>query len=208
MIRLTVARYYTPSGRCIQKPYSPDDEDNYDRDILNRFNSGELTRADSVHLNTAERFRPLRNGRTVYGGGGVMPDLFVALDTTQNNAYSRDLLGKGVYNSFSINYIDTHRTELSRQFRNEDSFISGFEVDDELLSRFTDFAAKEGVPFDREQYQAALPTIKAIIKGMIGRDLFTQSTYFRVINTLGDEYREALRLIQDRKAYDQLLSGK
>ena len=206
MIRLTVARYYTPSGRCIQKPYSTDDDsDSYERDILHRYESGELSNADSVHVNKAEAYRTLRNGRTVYGGGGVMPDLFVAIDTTQNNAYARDLLGKGVYSSFSIKYIDTHRKQLSKTYRSEDSFISDFQVGEPLLKEFTDYAAKEGVAFNEEQYNEALPTIKAIIKGMIGRDLFSQSTYFRVINELGNEYREALQLIQDTNRYDSLL---
>lgn len=206
MIRLTVARYYTPSGRCIQKPYSTDDDsDSYERDILHRYESGELSNADSVHVNKAEAYRTLRNGRTVYGGGGVMPDLFVAIDTTQNNAYARDLLGKGVYSSFSIKYIDTHRKQLSKTYRSEDSFISDFQVGEPLLNEFTDYAAKEGVAFNEEQYNEALPTIKAIIKGMIGRDLFSQSTYFRVINELGNEYREALQLIQDTNRYNSLL---
>ena len=206
MIRLTVARYYTPSGRCIQKPYSTDDDsDSYERDILHRYESGELSNADSVHVNKAEAYRTLRNGRTVSGGGGVMPDLFVAIDTTQNNAYARDLLGKGVYSSFSINYIDTHRKQLSKTYRSEDSFISDFQVGEPLLKEFTDYAAKEGVAFNEEQYNEALPTIKAIIKGMIGRDLFSQSTYFRVINELGNEYREALQLIQDTNRYNSLL---
>ncbi|MBD5422194.1 MAG: S41 family peptidase [Bacteroides sp.] len=206
MIRLTVARYYTPSGRCIQKPYSTDDDsDSYERDILHRYESGELSNADSVHVNKAEAYRTLRNGRTVYGGGGVMPDLFVAIDTTQNNAYARDLLGKGVYSSFSIKYIDTHRKQLSKTYRSEDSFISDFQVGEPLLKEFTDYAAKEGVAFNEEQYNEALPTIKAIIKGMIGRDLFSQSTYFRVINELGNEYREALQLIQDTNRYNSLL---
>ncbi len=205
MIRLTVARYYTPSGRCIQKPYA-DGEDAYENDILNRLNSGELTNADSVHVNAAEQYKTLRNGRTVYGGGGVMPDLFVALDTTGTSSYSRDLLAKGVYNSFCVNYIDQHRKELKKLYKNEDLFVEKFTVDDQLLGQFRDYAAKEGVEFNQEGYEKALPTIKSIVKAIIGRDLFTQSTYYRVVNEDNKVYQQALRLISDDNEYNRLLN--
>ena len=207
MIRLTVARYYTPSGRCIQKPYA-DGEDAYENDILNRLNSGELTNADSVHVNAAEQYKTLRNGRTVYGGGGVMPDLFVALDTTGTSSYSRYLLAKGVYNSFCVNYIDQHRKELKKLYKNEDLFVEKFTVDDQLLGQFRDYAAKEGVEFNQEGYEKALPTIKSIVKAIIGRDLFTQSTYYRVVNEDNKVYQQALRLISDDNEYNRLLNKK
>ena len=205
MIRLTVARYYTPSGRCIQKPYSEGD-DAYANDIENRFNAGELTNADSVHVNKAERYTTLRNGRTVYGGGGVMPDRFVALDTTSTSKYSREILAKGVYNSFCINYIDEHRKSLKKSYKTEDAFIKDFVVTEELLKQFCDYAEKEGVPFDQTGYEDALPTIKCIIKAIIGRDLFTQSTYYRVTNEINNVYQEALRLIQNDQEYNSLLN--
>lgn len=205
MIRLTVARYYTPSGRCIQKPYA-DGEGAYENDIENRYNAGELMNADSVHLNTAERYQTLRNGRKVYGGGGIMPDRFVALDTTGTSKYSRALLAKGLYNSFCINYIDEHRKNLKKSFKSEDAFIDDFVVTDELLQQFCDYATKEGVEFDQQGYDDALPTIKTIIKAIIGRDLFTQSTYYRVTNQINNVYQEALRLIQNDQEYNSLLN--
>lgn len=207
MIRLTVARYYTPSGRCIQKPYA-DGEEAYEKDILNRLDSGELTNADSVHIDNSDIHYTLRNRRPVYGGGGVMPDRFVALDTTGTSAYSRNLLAKGVYNTFCVNYIDSHRKELKKQFKNEDAFIAGFTVDEPLLGQFRDYAAKEGVEFDQEGYDKALPTIKSIIKAIIGRDLFTQSVYYRVVNEDNPVYKEALRLIRDNEEYNRLLGRK
>ena len=205
MIRLTVARYYTPSGRCIQKPYDSGDGD-YERDIINRYNAGELTTADSIHVNESERYSTLRNGRTVYGGGGVMPDKFVALDTTGTSDYSRNLLAKGVYNSFCINYIDNNRKNLKKAYKSEDDFSDKFVVEEPLLKEFCDYAVKEGVEFNQEGYDMALPTIKCIIKAIIGRDLFTQSTYYRVTNQINNVYQEALRLIQNDEEYNSLLN--
>lgn len=205
MIRLTVARYYTPSGRCIQKPYEKGG-DAYDDDIENRFNAGELMNADSVHVNKAERYTTLRNGRTVYGGGGIMPDRFVALDTTGTSKYSRQLLAKGLYNSFCINYIDENRKALKKSYKSEDAFVDKFDVNDAMLKQFCDYAAKEGVEFDQKGYDEALPTIKCIIKAIIGRDLFTQSTYYRVTNEINNVYQEALRLIQNEQEYNSLLN--
>ncbi|MCM1293656.1 MAG: S41 family peptidase [Bacteroides sp.] len=208
MIRLTIARYYTPSGRCIQKPYTPGDEDSYAGDILSRYQSGELTSSDSVHLEGLPKFETLVNHRPVYGGGGIMPDIFVAIDTTASNDYSRDLLARGIYNNFCINYIDEHRKELKKQFRTEDQFVSEFRVDYSLMKQFRNFAAKEGVEAkDEQQFLDVAPTIATIIKAYIGRDMFTQSTYYRIVNNISNEYREALRIITDDDAYYKILTG-
>lgn len=205
MIRLTVARYYTPSGRCIQKPYTDGDDEDYELDLLNRLQHGELTNADSISIDRTEVYKTLKNGRTVYGGGGIMPDLFVPLDTTDNSAYARDLLAKGVYNTFCVNYVDDHRKELKKQYSSEDDFIDNFAVTETLLGQFRETAEKEGVEFDSNGYEKSLTTIKAVIKGFIGRDLFTQSTYYRVVNPTLKEYTEALRVITDDALYNSLL---
>ena len=207
MIRLTVARYYTPSGRCIQKHYDADDSESYEKDLLNRYNSGELYSADSVDIDRTTPYYTLRNHRTVYGGGGIMPDRFVAIDTTDITDYSRDLIAKGVYNTFALNYLDNHRDELKKAYRTEDAFVDNFEVTDALLKEFTDRAATEGVAFNEEQYDRSLPTIKAVLKGMIGRDLFSESTYFRIINRIEPEYEEAVRIITDPELYNSLLQA-
>lgn len=206
MIRLTVARYYTPSGRCIQKPYKAGDTEDYDMDILNRYNSGELSNADSVHVDNSERFETLKSHRIVYGGGGIMPDLFVPIDTTGMNNYSRDILAQGIYNSFCTNYIDDHRKELKKNFKTEDKYIRDFNVDDKLLSEFRSFAKAKGIECDQHAFDQVKPTIATIIKAYIGRDLFTQSTYYRIANNLNNIYEEALRIIRDDAAYNALIS--
>lgn len=205
MIRLTVARYYTPSGRCIQKPYTEGDDEAYERDILTRYEAGELTNADSIHLNTTEQYLTLKNRRTVYGGGGIMPDRFVPLDTTGTNEYSRDVLAKGIYNTFCTNYIDANRKELKKQYKSENAFISDFKVDDKMLSDFREYAEKQGVKSDQKDFDEVTPLVSTIIKAYIGRDLFTQSTYFRIVNSISNVYMEALHIIQNDNLYNSLL---
>lgn len=208
MIRLTIARYYTPSGRCIQKPYEEGEDDAYNRDILSRYESGELTNAASVHTDGQPAYKTLRLGRTVYGGGGIMPDYFVAIDTTATNNYSRDLLAQGIYNPFCVNYIDKNRKQLKKIYTTEDSFVENFRVDQTLLNEFRDYAAKEKIECDQADFDAVAPMIATIIKAYIGRDLFTQSTYFRIVNSISDEYSEALKIITNSKTYNSILSKK
>ncbi len=205
MIRLTVARYYTPSGRCIQKPYSDGDDSNYAEDILHRYRSGELSNADSVHINKAEKFTT-DNGRVVYGGGGIMPDRFVPIDTTYYSDYYRDLVAKGAVNRFCMEYVDKHRSQLKKNYRNEEAFVAGFEVTDEMMDRLKDIGEKEGVEFNAAEYERSEPQMRLSIKGLIGRDLFEQSTYHRVVNAIDPSYNEALRLIQDEAEYKSLLT--
>lgn len=207
MIRLTVARYYTPSGRCIQKPYAEGEEDAYELDIVNRYKSGELTNADSIHANAGEKFSTLRTGRTVYGGGGIMPDVFVPIDTTTNSDYSRDVLAKGVYNQFCASYVDTHRKEIKRRWKSEDDFVDSFEVTDAMMADFRAMAQREGVEFDSEGYERSLPFMKTVIKALIGRDVYSESTYYRVVNPTNETYVKALEIITDHPRYQSILSG-
>lgn len=204
MIRLTVARYYTPSGRCIQKSYESG-QDDYSKDILHRIKSGELSSADSIHVDLSQKFTTLTNGRTVYGGGGIIPDVFVPVDTTFYSDYYRDLLAKGAVNRLCIDYVDHNRKALRKAYKNEDSFISDFEVTDDILNQLRAIGEREGVEFNEEQYRTSLPWIKSVIKAIIGRDLFEQSTYFRIVNPMTPEYREALDVITDADRYNSLL---
>ncbi len=136
-----------------------------------------------------------------------MPDRFVAIDTTDITDYSRDLVAKGVYNTFTLNYLDNHRDEIKKKYPSEDLFVEKFEIPETMLKEFTDRATAEGVTFNAEQYDRSLPLIKAILKGMLGRDLFTQSTYYRIINPIEPEYEEALRIISDPDLYDSFLKA-
>lgn len=209
MIRLTTARYYTPSGRCIQKPYTRGQRDDYDMDIINRFNSGELTNADSLHaMPDSLRFSTLRNRRTVFGGGGINPDRFVPLDTTLNTDYYRDLVAKGVVNQYVISYIDTHRQELKKQYKNEDKFLKNFEVTEQMVEQLVARGEKDSIACNREELERSLPMVKSVLKGLIMRDLFEDGSYYRAVNHLNNIYNRGVELINNREEYERLLSGR
>lgn len=206
MIRLTVSRYYTPSGRSIQKPYAPGDEESYRKDMLHRYEAGEFSSADSIHLPDSLRFETLHNHRPVYGGGGIMPDLFVPIDTTAFTPYYRNLVAKGVLNRFCITYVDRNRSQLNREYPDVDAFIAKFSVDSAMIDDIVKLGVADSVKLDSAQLERSRPMIETIVKGIIARDLFDTSAYFRVVNPqLSPVYREALGLINDERRYNRLL---
>lgn len=207
MIRLTTARYYTPSGRCIQKPYTSGDRKEYDLDILNRFNSGELSNADSVHLPDSLRYTTLRSKRTVYGGGGIMPDRFVPIDTTMYSDYYRDLVAKGVINQYVLSYMDKNRNALKKKYRNTDKFIKGFEMSPEMVSGLVERGMKDSVMLDSAGLERSLPMIKTIVKGLLLRDLYDDAYYFQVSNGMNPVFLKAMELINNDEEYYRLLNG-
>lgn len=205
LIRLTIARYYTPSGRCIQKPYDKGN-DAYARDIIDRYNNGELTSADSIHFPDSLRYTTLRSKRVIYGGGGIMPDRFVPFDTTQYTKYYRSLVAKGVINTFSVNYVDKNRKQLKRQYKTEDDFCSRFSVSDDMVEELTQLGLREKVEINKEELKTSAPLIRRVLKSMIARDLWTMDAYFRVYNEENDIVQEALRIISDDALYDRVLN--
>lgn len=206
MIRLTVSRYYTPSGRSIQKPYAPGDEESYRKDMLHRYEAGEFSSADSIHLPDSLRFETLHNHRPVYGGGGIMPDLFVPIDTTAFTPYYRNLVAKGILNRFCITYVDRNRSQLNREYPDVDVFIAKFSVDSAMIDDIVKLGVADSVKLDSAQLERSRPMIETIVKGIIARDLFDTSAYFRVVNPqLSPVYREALGLINDERRYNRLL---
>lgn len=206
MIRLTVSCYYTPSGRSIQKPYAPGDEESYRKDMLHRYEAGEFSSADSIHLPDSLRFETLHNHRPVYGGGGIMPDLFVPIDTTAFSPYYRNLVAKGILNRFCITYVDRNRSQLNREYPDVDAFIAKFSVDSAMIDDIVKLGVADSVKLDSVQLERSRPMIETIVKGIIARDLFDTSAYFRVVNPqLSPVYREALGLINDERRYNRLL---
>lgn len=209
MIRLTTSRYYTPSGRCIQKHYDKGHGEEYQLDILNRYSSGELWSADSIQRPDSLRYTTLRNGRTVYGGGGILPDVFVPADTSHYSTYYRDLMAKGIVNRTCINYVDIHRDELHRLYPTEDAFYAGFNMPAELTDSLIARATEAGIEFNEEQWNRSRPTVEAIMKGLLCRDLYENGSYFRALAPLSKDFNEALRLINDSERYKLLLmTGK
>ncbi len=194
MMRLTVSRYHTPCGRCIQKPYTSGDDEHYKSDIRDRLDSGELTSADSIHFDESQIFYTA-GGRKVYGGGGIMPDCFVPLDTTYFTNYYRDLVAKGVISKYTIGYFDQNRKALLKQYKTEQQFLDRFVVTDAMMQALVALGAEEGVPFVQDQYDTADPYMRAVIKAILGQDLYTRDTYWKVMNPFSPIFREGLRVI-------------
>lgn len=207
MIRLTVAHYYTPSGRDIQKPYKKGDIHSYQEDILDRYNRGELMHADSIKYIDSLKVETLRLHRPIYGGGGISPDKFVPLDTTEFTKYYRNVVAKGLINRFAIAYVDEHRKDIKKLFKTDDDFVNGFDVTPEMLSKLHDMAKAEGVEFDNAQAQTSAPLFSTIVKALIGRDTYDNPTYFKVYNLHDPIFKEALRLVNSDE-YDDLLSPR
>lgn len=208
MIRLTVSKYYTPSGRCIQKPYTPGDEDEYRADMLHRYQAGEFSSADSIHFPDSLRFETLRNHRPVYAAGGIMPDLFVPIDTTAYSDYYRDLVAKGILNRYCITYVDDNRKQLKKEYLTERDFLDNFRVKPEMMRSIVEMGVADSVKYNDEEFNRSREMMETIVKGIIGRDLFETSTYFKVVNpVLSPTYRQALDLINDRERYSRLLRG-
>lgn len=205
MIRLTVAHYYTPTGRDIQKPYEKGDRKAYDMDILDRYNHGELMHADSIKFIDSLRVETLRLNRPIYGGGGITPDVFVPLDTMAFTKYYRDVQAKGVINQYAIKYVDENRKEIKKKWKNDDEFIRDFEVTPEMLSDLYSLAEKEGVEPNEGQANLSAPLFRMILKGLIGRDIYENATYFKVYNRFDPIFGEAYRLINSDD-YDKKLS--
>lgn len=206
MIRLTVAHYYTPTGRDIQKPYTKGDKNAYAKDILDRYNNGELMHADSIKYIDSLKVKTLHLERPIYGGGGISPDLFVPLDTTDFTKYYRDVQAKGVINQFVIKYVDTNRKQLKNQYKTDSDFVKHFTVSDDMLSDLYSMAEKEGVASNPEEAEKSRKLFSTVIKGLIGRDVFDTATYFKVFNSYDPIFGEAYKLIKSPD-YSKLLSA-
>lgn len=205
MIRLTVARYYTPTGRCIQKPYEKGKGDEYAHDLISRYNRGELMSADSIHFPDSLKAQTLAKGRTVYGGGGIMPDVFVPIDTTFYSDYHRTLVSKGLVNRVAMNYLDKHREELNKKYKKILTYKEKFIVPESLMDELQAMAEEKKISFKEEEYNRSLPLIQLQIKALIARDLFDMTEYFYIINDANRTYQEALKLINDEAKYNQIL---
>ena len=206
MMRLTVARYYTPSGRCIQKPYVKGDKKAYSEDIVNRSKEGEYYCVDSIQFNDSLRYATLKNRRTIYGGGGIMPDIFVPVDTSEYSTYYRDLVAKGVIYQYAIDYVDKHRKDLKKQYATVDDFDKRFNVTDDMMQALIAAGEKEKVTYNEEQYATSKRVISTYVKALIARDTFAeQEAYTKIVNHENPDLKAALKVIYDDQLYNSLL---
>ena len=204
LVRLTVAKYYTPTGRLIQKPYS-EGFDAYAIDLLKRLTSGELNSSDSIHFPDSLKVKTLVLNRIVYGGGGIMPDYFVPLDTTSITPYYRELLSKGIFNQFILNYEDRNRKELTSKYKDFSEFNAEFNVSDDLMQQLITYAEKEGLKFNKDEFEISKEMINLLIKSYFARDFWSTSDFFRVYNQKNPIFLMALEIMKKPELYAKKL---
>lgn len=204
-IRLTIAKYYTPSGRSIQKPYA-DGAGAYRDEINNRFLHGEMLHRDSIHFSNESSYKTLGSKRVVYGGGGIMPDIFVPLDTLMYTDLYRDLHATGVFSRFMTKYMDDNRTFLRSKYSMFDEFNKYFSVGKDIVESMLSEAKNMGVNVDKEQLAVSELLINTQIKAYIARDLWSSTEYFQVMNSIMPAILNALQVIENRNLYSQILA--
>jgi carboxyl-terminal processing protease len=196
-IRLTVARYYTPTGRCIQKPYDNGKEDYY-AEFHNRFVNGEALHADSIHFSDSLKY-VTPGGKVVYGGGGIMPDIFVPIETGENLAYYNRLINKGVVYDFAFDYTDTHRKELQR-YGDVKAFDRGFRIDEKMMQEFFEYADAHGVKRDPAGIAANRETIRTLLKALIVRNVLDDAGFYPIYLRIDNTFQQAVKQMKiDRR---------
>jgi carboxyl-terminal processing protease len=195
-VRLTVQQYFTPSGRCIQKPYD-DGVDAYRREKYERFEKGELMSLDSLELPDSLRYSTLVLGRTVYGGGGILPDVFVPIDTSMNSVYFSDLLRRGLFNRAVLEFVDANRKELEASLADREAFIADYAVPQSLLDNLIALGEAEEIPFAEEDWNTSLPATTLRLKAIMGRSLFDAGMFYEVFNPINPIFRRGLEVLKD-----------
>lgn len=195
MIRLTIAKYFTPSGRCIQKPYGGDVD--YGHDITERLKSGQLTSADSIHFADSLQYKTLVKGRTVYGGGGIMPDIFVPIDTTMMTKWYREVAARGCVLQASLKYVDSHRRELQRKYGTFADYRNRFNVGKDVLDLVLKNAEESKIEFNQEQYETSLPIISTQLKALIARNVWSMNEYYAIVTALDPIFCRAMEYLND-----------
>lgn len=201
-IRLTTARYHTPSGRYIQKPYK-DGVEEYYNDFSNRIRNGELVHADSIKFPDSLKYQTA-NGRTVYGGGGIMPDVFIPWDSSFLTDYYLDMRRNNIINPLVSEYIDKNRQDLLRKYPDITSFKSDFEIGEPLMELFFKAVEEADMEADEEQFKISEPLIKTQIKGLIAQKLYDITSFYIIANEMDPEVMRAVKIIQDDSLFKEL----
>lgn len=206
-MRLTSSRYYTPTGRLIQKSYEGG-RAKYREDLINRYNNGELSSEDSIHFPQSQKYVTLKYGRTVYGGGGIMPDKFIPLDTTEYSKYHRNIVAKGVMNKVVLSYVDHNRDNSVLQYESFEKFDKDFIVTEEMMSALVDLGRSMGVIFNQEEYNRSVNAMRAQYKALVARDIFKTSAFYRVINRRDNAFVKAVKILEDYDLFEKALFEK
>ena len=207
-VRLTISRYYTPSGRCIQKPYEDGNKKDYYRgDMEERMENGEFYSADSIKLDENLKFST-NNGRVVYGGGGILPDIFVPLDTTGSSKYLSKLIRKGVFYEYTLTLMDSKRDEFLETYPSITTFRSTFNMNETLLEGLLEFADKKEIERVAEDLEISKTRIENIFTAQIARTLYGTGAYYEIINNDEPTIIAALQSIEDNTFKKMKLSYK
>ena len=196
-LRLTTARYYTPSGRCIQKDYKAGMLD-YEKELFDRYLNGELYSRDSMKIDKDQMFTTMY-GRTVYGGGGIVPDIFVARDTSGITEYYIEAANAGLLQRYAFNYCDRHRTALNK-LDDYQQFLATAPSDDEMLTEFADFASRNGITPRWYYINQSRDVIITNLKALIARDIFGNKAFYPIINRNDKTIMAALKALNQHKA--------
>ena len=205
MIRLTIAHYFTPSGRCIQKPFKKGEGDDYHKDLLTRYKKGEFLSADSIRLDDSLKYHTNHN-RVVYGGGGIMPDVFVPMDTTKLTKMHRDLMAKGVINRWTLSFFKANQKQLREKYATFEAFDQAFFISDAHIKELCEMGAKDSVTIDEEEMTRSRELIKQQLKAYLANDLYEQGSYNRIMNRRIPAFKKAIEIISNETAYKRYLS--
>jgi len=201
VIRLTTARYHTPSGRCIQRPYD-EGVNEYYNNLQERMKNGEFVHPDSIHFPDSLKYTTV-SGRTVYGGGGIMPDIFIPWDSTQYNDYYTDIIRKRLPNEFVISYLDKNRELLTSKYTTIKKFKKEFSISEEDMAEFLVLAKEKKIEFNEKQYADTKNKIKLLLKAVIAQNIFGINSYYEVISELDEVLQKAIKLIDDDKVFKE-----
>ena len=161
--------------------------------------------ADSIHFPDSMRYNTLVSERTVYGGGGIMPDVFIPVDTTRYTDYHRKLVASGLVNRVSMNYLDRNRNQMMAKYPKFQQYKQDFVVGEDIMEELLKMAGDEKIEFEEEQYNRSKPLIMLQIKALIARDLYDMAQYFQIINDDNPRYQKALQIINNKETYNMLL---
>ena len=201
-VRLTTARYHTPSGRCIQKSYA-EGVDKYYEDYITRYKHGEMENLDSIKLPDSLKFHTSRN-RVVYGGGGILADVFIPLDTTPFTDYFLNLRRKNVINIFVGDYVDKNRADLQKKYPDFSSYKAKFIIDDPFMKNFRELAENQGVKMNEKEYALSEELIKSQVKSLIAQQLWDVNSSYQILNQFDHEVQKAVEVIKNNSLFDKL----
>lgn len=204
MVRLTTAHYYSPSGRCIQKPYENGVKE-YRKDHMNRMTSGELFSEDSIVFDEALKYKTLINGRNVFGGGGVMPDIFIPMDTSVHYSYINRLRRNNIIYNYVLDYVDSNRDEIKSKHPEFEKFNENFSVTETMIDEIVANGEKEGIEKNTESLVFAGENMKKEIKSLLARDIYSRNDFFKVLYSDDEAILKALKVIENQIEYDTLL---